>query len=232
MASGGQSQATKPMHSLSRHRATKPNTMATQFSKSKFKKVILKIKAASYLKMKITEEAMRYLRREVLVNVRSAADVKDVVDLALAALQAANVRAVTREALDVWLAIAEPRPATSDEATASTPPTSGATVPEQMVEVIDLTADNDTEAASVVRADEGDASDSSETEWQPSEDLRGRPLYQARRILRAYKRNGKWIYLVAWEPTEEPAENLTRGLIAAFHRKRRTGEANLLRVDK
>jgi len=210
------------MHSLSRHQPTKsPSTMAIQVSNSKFKKVILKIKAANYPKMKITEEAMRYLRREVVAYVRSAADVEDVVDLALAALQAANVRAVTRKALDGWLAIPEPRPATSDEVTTSTPPTSGATVPEKVVEVIDLTADNDDEAAPVVRADEGDASDSSETEWEPSEDLRGRPLYQARRILRAYKRNGKWIYLVSWEPTEEPAENLTRGLIAAFHRKRR-----------
>jgi hypothetical protein len=133
---------------------------------------------------------MRYLRREVVAYVCPAADVEDVVDLALAALQAANVRAVTRKALDGWLAIAEPRPATSDEVTTSTPPTSGATVPEQVVEVIDLTADNDDEAASGVRADEGDAIDSSEMEWEPSGDLRSRLLYQARRILRAYKRNG------------------------------------------
>jgi hypothetical protein len=140
--------------------------MAIHVSNSKFKKVILKIKAANYPKMKIKEEAMRYLRPEVVAYMRSAADVEDVVDLALAAIQAANVRAVTRKALGGWLAIPEPRPATSDEVTTSTPPTSGATVPEQVVEVIDLTADNDDEAAPVVRADEGDASDSSETEWK------------------------------------------------------------------
>jgi len=69
--------------------------MAIQVSNSNFKKVILKIKAANYPNMKITEEAMRYLRREVVAYVRSVADVEDVVDLALSALHAANVQAVT-----------------------------------------------------------------------------------------------------------------------------------------
>lgn len=60
-----------------------------------------------------------------------------------------------------------------------------------------------------------------EAEWEPTGSLASAPTYQVRKILDRFKRDGKWYYLVDWQPTEEPSKNLTQTLIAAFKKERR-----------
>ncbi|KAE8913681.1 hypothetical protein PF006_g15773 [Phytophthora fragariae] len=83
-----------------------------------------------------------------------------------------------------------------------------------------------TGTGSVLNADDGrDDSEASETEWVPTENLAAPPstapqLYNIRTITNAYMRNGKRVYLVEWEQTEEPATSLPRNMVAAYNRRR------------
>ncbi|KAE9016227.1 hypothetical protein PR002_g13718 [Phytophthora rubi] len=84
-----------------------------------------------------------------------------------------------------------------------------------------------TGTGSVLNADDGrDDSEASEAEWVPTENLAAPPstapqLYNIRAITNSYMRNGKRVYLVEWEQTEEPATNLPRNMVAAYNRRRR-----------
>ncbi|KAE8991259.1 hypothetical protein PR003_g22416, partial [Phytophthora rubi] len=84
-----------------------------------------------------------------------------------------------------------------------------------------------TGTGSVRNADDGhDDSEASETEWVPTENLAAPPstapqLYNIRAITNSYMRNGKRVYLVEWEQTEEPATNLPRNMVAAYNRRPR-----------
>ncbi|KAE9102277.1 hypothetical protein PF005_g13662 [Phytophthora fragariae] len=84
-----------------------------------------------------------------------------------------------------------------------------------------------TDTGSVLNADDGrDDSEASETEWVPTENLAAPTstapqLYNTRAITNSYMRNGKRVYLVEWEQTEEPATNLPRNIVAAYNRRRR-----------
>ncbi|KAE8961017.1 hypothetical protein PR001_g30180 [Phytophthora rubi] len=79
-----------------------------------------------------------------------------------------------------------------------------------------------TGTGSVLNTDDGRAdSEASETERFPTENLAAPPstapqLYNIRAISNSYMRNGKRVYLVEWEQTEEPATNLPRNMVAAY----------------
>lgn len=68
---------------------------------------------------------------------------------------------------------------------------------------------------------EATAASDGETEWEPTASLAAQPLWDVRRILDTFKRDGKRYYLVDWQPTEEPAANIPYAVIASFNRQRR-----------
>lgn len=159
-------------------------------SKNEFKRCALAYMHANFSGMKINSEALRYLRKDILRNVRKAEDVEDVFALVFTVLRDRGIRRVKMHELDEWLGIGSSTPHTS-------------------------------ECVGAEVGDEGDGNSESETEWVPPDNLAGRPLWDVRRILRSYKKDGQYYYLVDWEPTIEPASNLPMNVIATFRRQRR-----------
>ncbi|ETK82270.1 hypothetical protein F441_07686 [Phytophthora nicotianae CJ01A1] len=61
----------------------------------------------------------------------------------------------------------------------------------------------------------------SETERRPTASLAALPVYDIRRIMHSNRRNGRRVYVVNCEDTEEPASNLPHRMVAAFERRHR-----------
>lgn len=180
--------------------------MAPCMSRSEFNKTVYALARQHGIDVKLTNEALRYLRNDIIRHVDDANDIDDVVLLALTVLRERGVRKVRREHLDQFLGVGvsnrerEPSSSsanTSVNASAATPATA--------------TADSST------THDDDDG----EAEWAPTGSLEGQPLWDIRRILDTYKQDGNTYYIVDWQPTHEPACNIPHAVIARFKRQRR-----------
>lgn len=178
--------------------------MVPCMSRSEFNKTVYALTRQHGIDIKLTNEALRYLRNDIIRHVDDASDVDDVVLLSLTVLRERGIRKVRREHLAQFLGVGqsnrEREPLSSSASTSA-----------------------NTSAARSATADSSTThdDDDGEAEWTPTGSLEGQPLWDVRRILDTYKQDGKTYYIVDWQPTHEPACNIPHAVIARFKRQRR-----------
>jgi hypothetical protein len=183
-------------HSVIPQFASSFPTMDNRFSASDFKRAALQAvtaASAAVRKIRVDDEVFRKLRLRMISN------------------------EVTREHLVEALTVIMRQMAERD---------TSRTV--RLAQVVDLirSEDDGAEAANAVDAEAADAvdaeADNDEAEWVGDRNLAAPPMWQVRHVLNRFRgEDGQVYYLVDWEPTIEPRENIPRNLIAAFDRERR-----------
>lgn len=175
-------------------------------SRSKFNKTVYELARQHGIDIKLTNEALRYLRNDIIRHVDDANDIDDVVLLALTVLRERGVRKVRREHLAQFLGVEVPDSERElSSSSASTSANTNAVAVSTATAVTPTTHDDD----------------DGEAEWSLTGSLEGQPLWDVRRILDTYKKDGKKYYIVDWQPTHEPAHNIPHAVIARFQRQRR-----------
>ena len=86
---------------------TLPNLPSMKITRREFKKALLTYMHVNFQGMKINDEAIRYLRADILRAVRSTAEVDEVLALVLAVLKDRNVRKIRLEHLQQWLGLGQ-----------------------------------------------------------------------------------------------------------------------------
>ncbi|EGZ27075.1 hypothetical protein PHYSODRAFT_466745 [Phytophthora sojae] len=175
----------------------------------------------------VTDEALRYLRHELRDQVTEAPSPRGPLFDVLSLLQQQTGRRIEGHHVLAWRSSRRP----SLRQLPSTGANASHAAAHDDDDVVWIPAPSGlpvtTDTGSVLNADDGrDDSEASETEWVPTENLAAPrstapQLYNIRAITNSYMRNGKRVYLVEWEQTEEPATNLPRNMVAAYNRRRR-----------